>query len=284
VGAEVFAAVLEASAARALVAQPPDTRAVEGYLRGLHLQDMALASACAAGNEDAWQYFVLTYRPILYRTADAIDPTGGARDLADSLYAELFGLSARGEQRPSLFRYFHGRSTLATWLRAVMSQRHVDRVRERKKTRPLPEDDSATVLHASSPAPDPDRSRFVLLMRNALLAAVRVLAPGDRLRLACYYARQMTLAEVGRLLSEHEATVSRHLARTRVAIRTDVERQLRIDHHLSDAQIAECFKSIADDVGPLDVGDFLGTSTVGGLVADDGSKKSHFDRSPESKR
>ena len=35
---------------------------------------------------------MLEYRPILYRAADALDPSGGARDLADSLYADLYGL------------------------------------------------------------------------------------------------------------------------------------------------------------------------------------------------
>ena len=43
-----------------------------------------------------------------------------AEELADSLFAELYGLSA--EKRGSLLRYFHGRSSLKTWLRAVLAQ------------------------------------------------------------------------------------------------------------------------------------------------------------------
>ena len=53
------------------------------------------------------------------------------------------------------------------------------------------------------------------------------LDPRDRLRLGCYYAQQLTLAETGRLLKEHEATTSRQLARTRKDIREAVEQDLR---------------------------------------------------------
>jgi len=59
-----------------------------------------------------------------------------AQELADSLFAELYGLvdGKRGER--SLFRYFHGRSSLKTWLRAVLAQRHVDRLRESRRWNP----------------------------------------------------------------------------------------------------------------------------------------------------
>ena len=54
-----------------------------------HEKDLELARACERGDEAAWDRFLAEYRPILYRSADAIDPSGGAREVADSLYAEL---------------------------------------------------------------------------------------------------------------------------------------------------------------------------------------------------
>ena len=65
--------------------------------------------------------------------------------------------------------------------------------------------------------------------------------------------QELTLAEIGRLLKEHEATVSRQLARTRRAIRDAVEHELREDAGLNEAQVAECFASVAADPGPLDL-------------------------------
>ena len=45
---------------------------------------------------------------------------GTGRELADSLYADLFGLDTRDGERRSLFRYYHGRAKLTTWLRSVL--------------------------------------------------------------------------------------------------------------------------------------------------------------------
>jgi len=221
--------------------------------------DLELANRCAAGDAAAWERFVLEYRPVLYRAADALDPGGGAREVADSLYAELFGVRDGAGERRSLFHYFHGRSSLATWLRAVLAQRFVDRLRAQRRLEPLPDEahteapavDGSTAVDRGEP-PDPDRNRYLSLVRQALGRAVARLSDRDRLRLGCYYVQQLTLAETGRLLKEHEATVSRQLARTRGAIRDDVERLLRGEGLTAD-QIAACVASVADDPGPLDL-------------------------------
>src|SRR5262245_57619934 len=78
----VFAGALEASAARAFGDRDPGSRELERYLASLHLEDLALACACAAGDDTAWQYFMREERPVLYRAADALDPGGTVRDLA----------------------------------------------------------------------------------------------------------------------------------------------------------------------------------------------------------
>ena len=107
-----FAAALEASWAKAFSAGEATPREVSRYLSSLHLEDLALACACALGDSGAWDHFVLEMRPGLYRAADAIDPSGTARELADSLYADLYGLDQRGGARQSLLRYFHGRQNI----------------------------------------------------------------------------------------------------------------------------------------------------------------------------
>jgi RNA polymerase sigma factor (sigma-70 family) len=252
---DVFAAALEASVDRASPA-PSNARELERYLNALHLEDLALACACAAGHDAAWEHFVLEHRPILYRSADALAPGGGARELADSLYADLYGLDDR-EGRRSLFRYFHGRSSLATWLRAVLAQRFVDRIREGKRLEPLPDEEAAPPAAPSSP--DPDRPRFLTLVQRALKDAMSRLAPRDRLRLASYYVQDLTLAQTGRLLREHEATVSRQLARTRKILRDDVEGQLRAELGRDD-EVTRCLASVSGDAGPLDLAEMFGSA------------------------
>ncbi len=254
----LFAEALEASAARAFAGRIPDARELERYLASLHLEDLALACACAAGEDSAWEHFVLELRPLLYRAADALEPGGGARELADSLYADLYGLASGGGERRPLFRYFHGRSSLATWLRAVLAQRYVDRVRSERRLVALPDEDSPAAAAPSSPPPDPDRARYVSLIGTAFSRAVSRLGARDRLRLVSYYRQELTLAETGRLLQEHEATVSRRLARTRRAIREDVEHHLRHESALKDDEISRCFACVMEDAGPLDLGEMLG--------------------------
>jgi len=287
VPADRFARALESSAERAFAGRSsgnPDAHELERYLTSLHLEDLALACACAAGDEQAWQHLVLQQRPFLYRAADALDSGGSARDLADSLYADLFGLADREGERKSLFRYFHGRSSLSTWLRAVLAQRHVDQLRTSRRLETLPDEDSSSAFPAPARPIEPERNRYLRLVRQALTQAVANLAARDRLRLACYYAQELTLAQTGRMLGEHEATSSRQLARTRDAIRTAVEERLKAEAGLTDMEIAQCFASVTEDAGPLDLRDMLGTVSSGGAPPNDGSaesgrKKSAHDRS-----
>jgi len=223
---------------------------IEAYLNSLHLEDLALACACAEGNEPAWEHFVREFRPVLYAAARAIAGES-ARELADSLYAELFGVSETGKERKSLFLYFHGRSKLSTWLRAVLAQRHVDALRAARRTESLDAEDEYEPVRASvaadartdSIASDLERERYLNLLQSALTAALAALEPRDRLRLSYYYVQELTLAQIGRLLGEHEATVSRKLDRTRRELRKQVESALAgAPHRLSAAQLELCFE------------------------------------------
>ena len=254
----LFAEALDASLASARGRNPTltDRSAQDKYLRSLHLEDLALACACAAGHEPAWDHVIREVRPILYRAADALDASGGARELADSIYADLYGTEERDGKRTSLFRYFHGRSALTTWLRAVLARRHVDAIRAHRRFDEMPEHELPDPRPSSEP-PNPDRVRFLDLFHRALAAVVAALVPRDRLRLALYYAEDLTLAQIGRITAEHEATVSRQLARTRRGIRVSVAERLERDEGLDEAQVEECFAAAVEDPGAMDLGDIL---------------------------
>ena len=247
-----FATVVQASVTHAFPDGEPPLAELERFLSRLHLADLALAAACALGRDSAWDHFVLEHRPALYRAADAIDSSGNARELADSLYADLYGIREDAGQRRSLFRYFHGRSSLATWLRAVLAQRHVDALRARKRFEPLPERDNALPAPAA-PTSDPDRRALVPLVERALQGAIDRLPARDRLRLRGYYVSQLTLAGIGRITGEHEATVSRQLARTRRRVKDAVEQSLREQADLTRAQIERALELALEDPGGLDL-------------------------------
>jgi RNA polymerase sigma-70 factor (ECF subfamily) len=256
-----FAAALSASAFRAFENREPTPRELEAYVTRLHLEDLALALACANGHEPAWDAFIVRFRPVLYRAADALDASGGARELADVIYGDLYGTRATEGRRESLLRHYHGRSSLATWLRAVLAQRHVDRIRATRRLDPLPEDESGHASAASAVDVDPDERRRQAMLQDALSAALSGLAARERLRLACYYGRQLTLAATGRVLNEHEATVSRQLARTRQALREAIEGTMQ-RAGLSPEEIAEAFAAAASDPGAFDLQQVLGKESI----------------------
>ena len=272
---ERFEAAILASLNHAFGNINPTSSEVSEYLDDLHLDDLALAIACESGSERAWEHFVGEYRPLLHRSADAIDPTGGAREVADAIYGELYGLSERDGTRRSLLRYFHGRSKLSTWLRAVLSQRWIDRVRAGRRSTPLPDDperlpESPETTRAASP--DVEAGRFRGLVQQALARAIAALPARDRLRLSCYYAQGLRLAAIGKLIREHEATVSRQLAKTRDGLADAVRTSLKRDHGMDDRTVAECLESAMEDTGSMDVNELIGTGA---------RKKSPLDRSRE---
>ena len=245
----VFTDAIQRSIEHRFSGTTPQGNALERYLDTLHLVDLALACACGEGDERAWERFILELRQALYRAGRAItgDETAG-RDLADSIYAELYGVGRGGRtsnERLSLFRYYHGRSTLATWLRAILAQRHVDHVRHTRRTVAVEDRELERAANAghntTSREPDPDRERHLAVLRIALRRALGTLPPQDRLRLGCYHTQGMTLAAIGRLLGEHEATVSRRLARARREIRRALERALG-EEGLTATEIQTCFE------------------------------------------
>lgn len=278
--AERFAQALERSVQKGSgEAKPRPAAALRDpakYLEALHIEDVALAAACAEGHEAAWDYFVRTYRPQLYAAARAIVREGGeaaARELADSVYAELYGLKESEGQRRSLFDYFHGRSKLSTWLRAVLAQRYVHARRAASRLESLdaqPREDedarerlpSISELAAASAPPDPDRARrggLLELLQRSMEEALAALESRERLRLAYYYVQDLTLAHIGRVMGESEATASRKLERTRRELRGSVERLLRETHRLSDAEMRLCYEYAAEE-WPFDLTVALGAA------------------------
>jgi RNA polymerase sigma factor (sigma-70 family) len=193
--------------------------------------------------------------------------SANACELADSLFAELYGLAdgRRGER--SLFRYFHGRSSLKTWLRAVLAQRHVDNIRAGRRFDMLEEEGAQLTQRLISPEKqtiplDPHRERYVGLFSRALHAALEQLDARDHQRLSLYYAEEQTLAAIGKRLGEHESSVSRNLERLRRELRSSVEEKLRTgraavngfaaESGLSGAEIALCFEYAGENT-PLDL-------------------------------
>jgi RNA polymerase sigma-70 factor (ECF subfamily) len=198
----------------------PDHAQKADFLRSLRLEDLALATACALGREVAWQRFVALYRAPLTQAAVAITGSGTlGHDLADSLYSELYGLRQVEGQRRSPLASYSGRGSLLGWLRTTLAQRHVDHHRRTHRESPL------DTLDAPAPQPEPAPAELTGLAR-AITITLESLSAEERYLLSSYFLDGQPLAQIGRVLHVHEATISRRLKR----LLTDLRKRLL--HHL----------------------------------------------------
>ena len=257
-----FAGVLHRSVVGRFAAEaPPAGLDLEAYLDSLFVEDLALAGACERGTQAAWIEFLTRYRPALFGAALALArDEARAQEITDTLYAELYGLEERDGHRRSLFQYFHGRSSLTTWLRSVVSRAFVDGYRAEQRSQAFKgrvAQELGPQAEIAPPPTDPDRVRYLEMLRQSLSAALAQLEPRERLRLSYYHVQELTLAQVGRLLGEHESTVSRKLEQARQAIRKEVERRLRNDYGLGGDEVRACYQT-ALEAWPFDLTKELG--------------------------
>jgi RNA polymerase sigma-70 factor, ECF subfamily len=245
-----FALILENVANRTEGMSGSTARQIEAFVSSLKLDELALAHGCAAGNQHAWDVFLTRYRESIYQSARSItrnETTG--RELADSLYAELYGLGPEEDRRSKLALY-SGRGSLAGWLRMVLAQSYINQIRAGKRLVSIEEEEeehgrqfpAASV--ESTAAPD---SRI----KGATDEVLTQLSAEERFLLSSYFLDGRRLAEIGRTLGVHESTISRKmeklLAEVRKRIRKNLER-----HGMSRRQADEALETDVRDL-ELDV-------------------------------
>jgi RNA polymerase sigma-70 factor, ECF subfamily len=187
----------------------------------LRVDELALARACAAGNNSAWEIFLTRYREKLYLSALRIArEDSAARELADTLYADLYGTTTRDGRRVSKLASYTGRGSLEGWLRTVLAQEYVNRYRKTKRLVSLDEE-SEEGIQFRAPDPEPVQPADVRLSQ-ATDEALAAASSEDRMVLSAYYLDGRTLAEIARVLGVHESTISRKLDKLAKALRKQI--------------------------------------------------------------
>ncbi len=187
----------------------------------LRIEELALARACAAGHNKAWEVFLTRYREKLFDIATYITKESSAgRELADSLYADLYGTSTRDGQRVSKLASYTGRGSLEGWLRTVMAQEHVNRYRRQRRLVSLDEESEEGVQFAATES-EPEGTVDPRL-EAATDEALASLEAEERFILASYFLDDRTLAEVARTLGVHESTISRKLEKLAKLLRKQI--------------------------------------------------------------
>ena len=232
---------MRSSLEKYLLRHRPDAPAPEvaKFLDVLHADDLLLVLACERGDEAAWEDLMRGFRPTVLSAARSSSAgEAEAEELADSVWAELYGTRARASDgRPAgKLAYYSGCGSLGGWLRAVVGQLGVDRHRRVAKLVQTEEASDFDRLADSEPtgdgwrpatAPDPERAlsetEAARSVADALARSVAELGDEDRLLVRLYYFDGLRLKEAGAVLGVHEATASRRLTRVHGEIRKRVE-------------------------------------------------------------
>jgi RNA polymerase sigma-70 factor (ECF subfamily) len=245
------------------------TLSLEQFCVTLRVEDLVLARACAAGNERAWQVFMLRFREKLYDVARQItreDSSG--RELADSVYAELYGMKAREGTRISKLASYGGRGSLDGWLRTVVAQEFVNTYRKQRRLVSLDEETDEGVQFAAV-APEPAAPANLTLER-ATDEALRALNAEDRFVLASYFLDGRRLAEIARALKVHESTISRKVEKLTKSLRKQILKNL-VRYGLSRRQAEEALSADVRDLA-VDIRASLTQDSVSGAFSEKGAK------------
>jgi RNA polymerase sigma-70 factor (ECF subfamily) len=217
---ESFAVILCEVGSKHTTATTSETE-IRTFFLSLRVDELALARACAAGVNSAWEIFLTRFREKLYLSALRIArEDSAARELADTLYADLYGTTTRDGKRVSKLASYTGRGSLEGWLRTVLAQEYVNRYRRTKRLVSLDEESEEGIqFRAPEPEPVPAADQRLGQATDEVLA---FLSGEDRMVLSAYYLDGRTLAEIARMLGVHESTISRKLDKLAKSLRKQI--------------------------------------------------------------
>jgi RNA polymerase sigma-70 factor (ECF subfamily) len=250
---------------------------IKDFIDKLQADDLCLIVACEQGNQTAWSDLVERFSATVRSAArSASSNEEGAEDLAQSIWAELYGLRVRKDGKPaSKLAYYSGRGSLAGWLRAVVAQLAVDQHRKQSRLVQTEEDSDFDRIVGQGQDESNWSGRNSVLnpeleiskklagaeLQKALEKSVAQLTAEDRLLVKLYYFDGLRLREAGAVLGVHEATASRRLARIHSDLRNQVENVLLHEAGWTKRETERAFADIAlhleTDLEPLLSGEGL---------------------------
>jgi len=235
---------------------------INGFLDGLHADELCLVMACEQGDQTAWSELFEGYGATVRSAARASSSSESmADDLAQSIWAELHGLKAREDGTAAgKLAYYSGAGSLGGWLRAVVGQLAIDQHRKQAKVVQTEEDSELDRLVLSEAEPDGAHAFQTAASPEDLLAgnmaaadvekalgqAIAELADEDRLLMKLYYFEGLRLREAGAVLGVHEATASRRLTRIHGEVRQRVEAILMKEHGWTKSEASRSLAEVAE--------------------------------------
>jgi RNA polymerase sigma-70 factor (ECF subfamily) len=216
------------------------------FVRTLHTNDLYLALACARGSEAAWNRFTLMYSRYIQSAATFVTPPSSTpTEIADNVLVDLFLPGPSGRSR---IGSYEGRSSLATWLRVVVTH-HAANERERLRNSigdpqvpDVPDELATSRMDASLRA-----CRYGTMIRDALRSSCDCLTERERLILLLRYDEGLQFGQIARIFGVHQSTITRQIERACKRLREAVVTTLSTKYDLNSAAINECQEDILEN-------------------------------------
>lgn len=221
--------------------------ALEKAVDSLHVCDLYLCLGCAGQNGRAWQCFAAGFHGCISRLAASFSGSDQeATELTDSVIVDLYLPDRSGRSR---IASFDGRSSLATWLRVIVSRRAANQ-RKRSRHQPLgvehlPETaDDGALLRLDAELRE---HRYGDALHEALRRACAALSERERLVLRLRFCETRKVQEIATRLHVHPSNITRQIERVCERLRATVIRTLGERYHLSASQIDECLSDVVEN-------------------------------------
>jgi RNA polymerase sigma-70 factor len=231
---------------------------IDALLGRLRMEDLVLAIACSKGSERGWRVFDDRFGAFIRSSAAHLARSpADVEEIVEGFYADLFLPQTDGGNAISRFQ---GRSTLRTWLRAVLFFRVRDHYTRSRRTVNLssihpeildgPELGDRPGRRGAGFAPPGERfhSRDLrAAVASALRRALASLSVPDREIVREYYFERRTVVEIGESRGVHKASVSRWLKRLRGRLAREMKRDMGSDFPRTAEEVGQLLRALDED-------------------------------------
>lgn len=225
----------------------PSWPAAADFIGNLYTTDLYLGVGCARGTDQAWERFTAAYGKYIQGLAALVTrKSAAAADFAEDILIDLFLPDHSGQSR---IGSYEGRSSLATWLRVVVSHRAVN---ERERFRnyicdaecidDVADESALRRVGASLRA-----CRYERAVKDSLRRSCSALSERERLVLLLRFEEELQLGQIARLLGVHQSTITRQIEKACKKLRDEVITSLLSEHHLNRCAIDECREDILEN-------------------------------------
>jgi RNA polymerase sigma-70 factor len=214
------------------------------FIQRLFSIDLYLAMACASGNEASWRRFLALYSKHLRGVAWSFTANRSmANEIADGIAAHLFLPPRSGVSR---IGSYDGRSSLRTWLRAIVKNRIMDE--QALNANSFESLESFKDLPSTIDIPKIEQGivhdRYAEIVADALRVAVSKLNEDERRLLVQKYLEARQTHAIAAAAGIHSRTLRRRIAQLHLKLREQIVSKLSFT--LTDAAVRECIQSLLE--------------------------------------